>query len=199
MDKITDINSLDINKTYTYADYLTWQFKQRIELIKGRLFKMSPAPARRHQDISGALHGELYSFLKKKTCKVYSAPFDVRFPKNEKNDEEQTYTVVQPDICVVCDRNKLDRRGCNGAPDIIIEVLSPATTPKDLNEKFHLYEESFVKEYWVVYPGENILEIFINDNGKYLQSTKYTINDTIQTSILPGLKIKLDEIFEEEF
>ena len=163
---ITDISLLDTNKTYTYANYITWQFKERIELIKGKLFKMSPAPARRHQGISVELSTQFHNYLKKKGCKSYSAPFDVRFPKGE--DDEQTFTVVQPDICVICDKSKLDDRGCVGAPDLIVEILSPATAKKDVKDKFQLYEESGVKEYWIVSPENKLVDVFIlKDDNKY--------------------------------
>jgi Uma2 family endonuclease len=111
---ITDISVLDINKKYSYAEYLKWQFKERVELIKGKIFKMTPAPSRRHQKYSFNLGLELGKYLEGKSCDIYSAPFDVRFPIGE--GDEKTYTVVQPDICVICDKNKLDEKGCVGAP-----------------------------------------------------------------------------------
>lgn len=198
---ITDISLLDFNKTYTYADYLQWQIKERLELIKGRLFKMSPAPATYHQEISSRLHGEIRYFLKKKKCKVFYAPFDVRLPKKQtSSNDEKIHTVVQPDICVICDPEKLDVRGCLGAPDMIIEILSPGTAGKDLNEKFYLYEESGVKEYWVVYPGENVLEIFLaNEEQKYVSTGRYTRKDKVSVHVLDGLEIDLSEIFDEKY
>jgi len=197
----TDFSSLDMNKTYTYADYLTWRFKERLELIKGKIFKMTPAPAREHQSISGALYGEFRAYLKRKPCKVYHAPFDVRLPKIDNDTTaDKIYTVVQPDIVVICDQNKLDRKGCLGSPDLIIEILSPSTAAKDTKEKYQLYEESGVKEYWMVYPGENLIEVFkLNENDKYQLEEKYNRNDTIKVNMLEGLNIDLVDIFEEEF
>jgi len=197
---IRDIAALDLNKLYTYADYLTWQVQERLELIKGRIFKMSPAPLRYHQELSGALLGELISYLKRKPCKVFHAPFDVRLPgaQNSQGDEEID-TVVQPDIVVVCDLSKLDRRGCVGAPDLIIEILSPSTAAKDVKDKFHLYEEAGVWEYWIVHPEEALLEVFtLNEQGKYDLDKIYTRDDRVNVGIFDDLSIALNDIFEEE-
>ncbi len=193
---ITDISLLDFDKLYTYAHYLTWQFKERVELIKGRLFKMSPAPLVRHQRILGELYMPFANYLKGNPCLVFLAPFDVRFPK-DKNDK-YPYTVVQPDICVICDPNKLDEKGCHGAPDLIVEILSPSTSSKDTHEKFRLYEEFGVQEYWIVDPSNNLLDIFLLDeNGKYTLLGKFDKTDTVPVSLFPDLFIELKEVFEE--
>jgi Uma2 family endonuclease len=188
----------DPSLTYTYADYLQWKFKERLELIKGHIFKMSPAPAPRHQIISGIISGELYLFLKKKKCKAFSAPFDVRLPvKNKKKDNEVT-TVVQPDICVICDETKIDERGCCGAPDLVIEILSPGNSSHEVKTKFSLYEEAGVKEYWLVNPAEQNLIIFIlNDNGKFEGGKMYANGDIISTAAIKDFKIEASEIFSE--
>lgn len=133
---ITKLSDLDFSKSYTYADYLTWQFDEMVELIKGKVYNMSPAPARKHQSVAGNLYVEFAIFLKRKPCKVYSAPFDVRLTKI--NEDKKTTTVIQPDICVVCDPSKLDTAGCVGAPDLIVEILSPSTSDKDVRVKFDL-------------------------------------------------------------
>jgi Uma2 family endonuclease len=197
---IQDVSALDVNKIYTYADYLTWQIQERVELIKGRIFKMSPAPLRHHQEVSGAFFWEFRSYLRKKTCKVFHAPFDVRLPKRqEQQKDEDIYTVVQPDIVVVCDRSKLDRRGCVGAPDLIVEVLSPSTAAKDVKDKFALYEESGVREYWIAIPSEAILEVFkLDKRGKYRLDRIYTREDTVPVGIFEDFSIDLTEVFEEE-
>lgn len=143
----TNIDQLDLNGTYSYADYLKWQFDDFVEIIKGKVYKMPPAPTRYHQDISREIERPIANYFYKKTCKVYSAPFDVRFPINGEERENAIYTVVQPDICVICDYKKLDDKGCLGAPDLIIEIASPSTAKKDLNEKFNLYESAGVREY----------------------------------------------------
>lgn len=128
---ITNIAQLDRAKTYSYADYLTWRFDEMVELIKGKVFMMSPASAARHQAIASRLHGIIYQYFRHNACNTYFAPFDVRLVK-EKKEDAAIFTVVQPDICVVCDEKKIDERGCIGAPDWVIEILSPATAKKDL-------------------------------------------------------------------
>ena len=195
--KIDDISVLEPEATYSYVDYLHWSFEERVELIKGKLFRMSPAPRRVHQEVHSYLYVELGIFLKGKSCTIYSAPFDVRFPNTLDDSDEQTFTVVQPDICVVCDHSKLDDAGCKGAPDLIVEILSPSTASKDLNEKYELYEEHGVKEYWVVYPGEAVLEIYELQGGKYISKGKFVKEDVVTSKVLPGLKLDLSEVFED--
>ena len=195
---VTDIQALDLNKSYTYADYLLWQFKERVELIRGRIFKMSPAPSMGHQEISTNLMGEIYQYLKRKTCKVFHAPFDVRLPLSESQMTDQKVdTVVQPDICVVCDPQKLESRGCIGAPDWIIEILSKSTSNKDLNEKYDLYQSAGVMEYWIVHPAEGtIMTHTLQENGKYKRAENiYTHQDIISPVVFPDLQIELKWVF----
>jgi Uma2 family endonuclease len=172
-----------------------------VELIRGKVFKMSPAPRSRHQVVAGNLHGQLWSYLKHKKCQVFMAPFDVRLPQPKKgNTDPEIITVVQPDVCVVCDPKKIDELGCVGAPDWIIEVLSPRTSAKDLNEKFDVYEEAGVGEYWVVHPEEQTVLVYIRDaSGKYQGKLKpYTRQDKLQPVTLPELIIDLEEVFPEQ-
>ena len=170
------------------------------ELIRGKIYKMSPAPGSAHQRVAGNLFGPMWNFLQGKHCQVFMAPFDVRLPmaKKGKTDRDIT-TVVQPDLCVVCDPNKIDDRGCIGAPDWIIEILSPHTSAKDLREKFEVYEEAGVKEYWVVHPQEQTLLVYtLNQRGKYEGVLKpYVRTDQVSSHILPGLIINLAEVFSE--
>ncbi len=194
--KIDDISVLEPEATYSYADYLRWSFEERVELIKGKLFRMSPAPRRSHQGISMVIGSEIYHVLKGQKCKCYMAPFDVRFPNKPDDPDEQTFTVVQPDICVVCDHSRLDDAGCKGAPDLIVEILSPSTASKDLNEKYQLYEEHGVKEYWVVYPGEAVLEIYELQGTQYVSKGKFVKEDEVTSNVLMGLKLDLSEVFE---
>jgi Uma2 family endonuclease len=195
--EITDINQLDLNKTYTYADYLTWKFSERVELIKGWVYKMSPAPRRIHQKVESNLHIEIGSFFKNSKCDVYESPFDVRLIKNKGQSDHEIETVVQPDICVICDLDKLDDKGCIGAPDLIIEILSPSTIKKDYTEKFNLYEENGVKEYWIANPEGRSLQIFYLNDGKYEEMETYEEKeDTITSKLFPDLKIKMIEVFE---
>ena len=185
---------LDLNKVYSYADYFKWQFDERVELIKGKIFKMSPAPNPVHQTISGYIHVELGYFLKRKQCRVYSAPFDVRLPQKTNNDED-IYTVLQPDLSVICDKSKIDKKGCIGAPDIVVEILSTSNNTKDIIYKFEAYEQAGVKEYWVVSQDQTFV---INTlvNGKYVPSRQMTIGDTVTSPILPGFSLDLKDLFE---
>lgn len=189
----------DLAGTYTYADYLTWLWDERVELIKGKIYKMSPAPTSMHQRVSMELGLQIGTYLKKKKCQVFVAPFDVRLPKSRKKGNEFIDTVVQPDICVICDPSKIDEAGCLGAPDWIIEILSPHTSAKDLSKKFDLYEKSKVKEYWVVHPVEATILVFtLNTKGKYISRAKpYIRTDKLASATIPGLVIDLEEVFPE--
>lgn len=194
------IEEPDLAGTYTYADYLTWQWSEMTELINGKIFKMSPAPSSTHQTISGRLFLQIGNFLKGKKCKLFSAPFDVRLPLTPqgKTDREIT-TVVQPDLCVVCDPTKIDERGCLGSPDWIIEILSHHTSSKDLREKFDVYEKAGVKEYWVVHPQEQTVLVYtLDQSGKYKGILKpYIRTDQVSPVTVLGLTIDLGEVFPE--
>lgn len=185
---------LDLNKVYTYADYFKWRFEERVELIKGYVFKMSPAPNTFHQQISGDIYGQLWSFLRKKPCKVFSAPFDVRLPRKS-NDDQDIITVLQPDICVICDLSKLDKRGCMGAPDVVVEILSPGNNAKELKNKYEVYEEAGVKEYWIVSPQDNTFVIYTLTDGRYTTSRIMVAGDTVTSAVLPGFSLALEELF----
>jgi Uma2 family endonuclease len=190
---ITSLDQLDPNGTYTYADYLLWQFSERVELLRGKIRLMS-APNRRHQGISGKIQYALTTALLKSPCKTYNAPFDVR-PTRTRNDKEVT-TVVQPDLCVVCDPFKLDDRGCNGAPDLIIEILSPGNSRTEMRDKFELYQEAGVLEYWVVSPIEkNILVWKLNDQGFFIGMPPIVEGDRMTTPIIPNLEVDVTEVF----
>ncbi len=197
---VTNINQLDLNKRYTYADYLTWQFDDMVELIRGKLFRMSPAPSRLHQKVSSNLQGLIWLFLRGKQCEVFHAPFDVRLPLPIRNQVNKDIdTVVQPDICVVCDPSKLDYQGCNGAPDWIVEILSPGTSKKDLTEKYDIYQHAGVCEYWVAHPHEGTLLVYLLDEqGQYqlLRQTPFTKGEKVPVGIFPGFEIDLGEVFE---
>ena len=196
---LQNIDDLDLSKTYTYADYYSWRFDERLELIKGKIFKMSPAPTGNHQLISGNILVGFRVFLKGRSCKVFSAPFDVRLVRDETSDKK-VKNVVQPDICVICDLTKMaDTRSCLGAPDIMVEVLSPGNNKKELKIKYDLYEEFGVKEYWVVYPDEQSIIIYnLNKEGKFVaESRALTLGDKITTPILPGFELTLDDVFGE--
>ena len=193
---ITSIDQLDLTKKYTYADYLTWQFDDMVELVKGFIYKMSPAPTSKHQRISKNNTGELYNFLKNKKCEFFNAPFDVRLIKN-KNNKEIT-TVVQPDICIICDLEKIDELGCVGSPDLIVEIVSKSTKKRDYREKYDLYEENGVLEYWIVDPDAKSVDVFVLENEKYVQKgVFYNKNENIPCFLLPDFKINWNDIFTE--
>jgi Uma2 family endonuclease len=185
---------------YTYADYLSWMDEKRREIIDGVVYDLFGAPTRSHSEISGSFFGKVwnYVFRRKRKCKIYHAPFDVRIPKYRETADNEIYTVVQPDICVVCDPKKLDDRGCIGAPDLIVEVQSPSTAKRDLDTKFYLYESAGVKEYWVVFPKDKAVTVFLlQDDGKYNKGTTYEYDAQVPVSILKGLTIALKELFED--
>lgn len=191
------ISDLDASKTYTYADYLKWAFDERLELIKGKIFKMTPAPNSNHQLISGAVFYSLYDYLKGKSCHVFSAPFDVRLPRLSKNDEA-IITVVQPDICLVCDPAKIDDKGCVGAPDIVVEILSPGNNKKELQNKYEVYEEAGVQEYWIIHPLEKTFLKYTLINGQFQPSRLLTIGDSVNTPILPSFSLSLEDLFTDK-
>lgn len=202
---ITELSQLDENARYSYADYLSWQFTEFVELVKGHLLKMA-APKSTHQRIVYKFNGILYQYFdgRRQPCNVYPAPFDVRFPTNPAGRKDKDiYTVVQPDISVVCDPAKIDERGCIGAPDWIIEIVSPGTINRDRYLKRDLYEEFGVKEYWIVYPNEKIIDVFLADEqGKYSRPETYICKQyedeedrMISPATFPGLVIRVDDIF----
>ena len=189
---ITQLSDLDLSKTYTYSDYLLWQFHERVELIKGFIMKMSPAPSMVHQRISNNLSFELNNYFRRKSCDVFQAPFDVRLPiASAKKDA----TVVQPDLCIICDENKLDTRGCNGSPDLIIEIISSSNSKHDVDTKFKLYEEAAVKEYWLVEPNDKMILIYTLINGKYIGLKPFTEGEKIESPLFPELDIALEDVF----
>ena len=189
--EITSLDQLDlVNGIYSYADYLVWKIKERVELLKGKIFEMS-APSPIHQEISGNLQGALFVFLKNSRCKLYTAPFDVRFPQK---GESQVYTVVQPDLCVVCDLEKIDSKGCVGAPDLVFEILSPGNSKKEMKSKFALYQEEGVREYWVVDPERELVFVYVADNKKF-KPTIPIADDYVYSTIFPDFKIHTSDLF----
>ena len=192
---ITDINQLDVNGTYTYADYLLWRFKEQVELLRGKLFKMSPAPREIHQRVLNEINFELMSFFRNKTCRVYPAPFDVRLPTKGTADN-QIYTIVQPDLCVVCDLEKIDGRGCIGSPDLVVEILSPSNSRKDLKDKYEIYEEAGVPEYWIVDPDNKAFYRYVLQEGVYIGLPPVCEGDVFRSRKFPEMEIDTKLIFK---
>ena len=192
---ITSISQLDLNGTYTYADYVLWQFSERVELLRGRVSQMA-APSRKHQSINGNLYRIIANLLWKSPCKVYSAPFDVRLTRFNQLKNKDVTTVVQPDICVICDPAKLDDRGCIGAPDLVIEILSPGNSRTEMKDKFELYQEAGVLEYWVVSPIEKMVQVWkLNEQGIFVSLQPFFEGDILTTPIIPNLEIDLNDAF----
>jgi Uma2 family endonuclease len=180
---------------FTYGDYLSWDDSERWEIIGGEAYNMTPAPNTAHQSIFVELIFQFKSQLQGKPCQVFAAPFDVRLPVG-KEKEEDIENIVQPDIMIVCDAKKLDKKGCLGAPDMIIEILSPSTSRKDRKEKFFLYERVGVKEYWLVSPDEKLVEVFrLGPRGKYGRPEIYCETDKVQLGILKEIAIDLSAVF----
>lgn len=185
-----------MSKAYTYADYLTWRFKERVELILGKIFRMSPAPSSQHQKIVGVITNYLFTFLKGKSCHAFPAPFDVILPLGESG--KRSGTVVQPDITVVCDKTKIKPHGCEGVPDLVVEIVSKFSVTRDLHEKYFVYELAGVKEYWVVNPNDHSLNIFLLDeNGQFQPTKPLTRGDVAKSRVLPGFELLLDDLFSD--
>jgi len=200
MPKITHIEQLDLNQTYSYADYLTWRLNEAVELIKGKIMLMSPAPNVGHQRLERKLLVAIDWHLKGKKCEVFPAPFDVRLYDRKKSilNSQDIHTVVQPDLCVICNPEFLDTQGCNGAPDWIIEILSKGNSKREMQIKYQLYQEAGVQEYWLVYPEQQAIHQFVlDDNGHYQLRNMYAEDDKAMPTLFPDLAIDLTEVFEE--
>jgi Uma2 family endonuclease len=193
---ITSLKQLDLNKQYSYADYLKWEIKERVELFKGFVRQMS-APSRIHQKLSWNLERQMDRYFESKKCDIYHAPFDVRLTVFDKTKDKEILTVVQPDICMICDEKKLDKRGCLGSPDLIVEIQSPGNTKREMKDKFELYEEAGVREYWIVDSVQNfVLIYYLNEAGKYIGTKPYSQEEIFNSVIFPELEIDLNKVFE---
>ena len=194
---ITELSQLDMNKTYSYADYAMWRLKERIELFNGKIFKMSPAPNIEHQSISGNLFGLLFQSFTNHPCKLLPAPTDVVLLNMKKSTvDKEIFTVLQPDICIVCDLEKLkDGKKCVGAPDLVIEILSPGNSKKEMSIKYDLYEEAGVKEYWMVHPQDRSVQIFSLKDEKFIGLKPVIENQILNSPLFPDLKMDLRKVF----
>ncbi len=191
---ITDFNQLDLSRQYTYADYLTWHFKDRVELLYGWVARKGFGEPTRHQLISGQLLHQLYLFEQSGGATAYRAPFDVVLPFGAATPEE-SHTVVQPDICVIADPGKLNERGAFGAPDWIIEILAPGNARKEARTKMTLYAEASVREYWLVDCSHYLTTVFDLQNGAYQFRKIYSYDEEIPSSVFPDCRLNLEEIF----
>ena len=182
---------------YTFADALAWDDGERAELIDGEIYLMAPAPSRPHQKVSGEIFRQLANYLEGKKCEAYSAPFDVRLFEKDGDTPEDVDTVVEPDITIVCDPSKLDNRGCKGAPDMVVEILSPSTQRHDRLVKLGLYQRAGVREYWIVSPEEQTVQVFLNKDGSLLPHEVYDRQGVAKVNVLDGCFIELSKVFPE--
>lgn len=182
---------------YTFADVLTWPDDERAELIDGEVVLMAPAPSRGHQEISGEVFRQLANYLEGKKCKVYHAPFDVRLFEKDGDTPEDVDTVVEPDITIVCDHSKLDDRGCKGAPDMVVEILSPSTQRHDRLVKLGLYQRAGVREYWIVDPDSSTVQVFLQRDGSLQLHEVYDRQGVAKVNVLDGCFIELSKVFSE--
>ena len=190
MSDTAGIGNFNESRRYTYADYLEWEGPERYQIFSGEVFQMA-SPSVEHQAILGDVFSQFYNWLKGKTCRVFTAPIDVRlFPKKDKSDN----TVVQPDMLVVCDENKIDKGSINGAPDMVIEIVSSSNTHNELFLKFQYYMKAGVREYWVIDPNRKNVQVHLYEDGHYI--TTLHENDThIPVTILPGLLIAMNDLW----
>lgn len=182
---------------YTFADVLTWDESERAEIIDGEVVMMAPPPSSTHQEISMELSSQLHTYLKGKKCKVYAAPFAVRLFEMDGDNPEDIDTMVEPDISIVCDPGKIDKHGCKGAPDMVVEILSPSTQRHDRFTKFSLYQRAGVREYWIVDPDSKTVQSFILEDGHYSVKEFGTAGDKMTVNVLEGCIIDLSELFPE--
>ena len=199
MEKITNFSQLDLNGVYTYADYLTWQFEQAVELIKGKILPTA-TPSRKHQGVSWHLTLTIGNTFKDESCRAYAAPFDVRLYDKKKSVKanKDIYTVVQPDISIICDLEKLDDKGCLGAPDLIIEILSPGNSSKEMRTKKNLYEENKIKKYWIIDPEHETLILYTLQKDDFYSAPQIFVSEDLVTSTaFPELNLNLSNLFNK--
>lgn len=181
---------------YSYADYLTWPEDERWEIIDGIAY-MQAAPSPIHQEILVGLLTQFHNYLAGKPCKVYPAPFCVKLMNEDAKNPEDINKIVEPDITIVCDKSKIDGKGCNGAPDMIVEILSPSSIKMDRFIKFNKYEQAGVREYWIVEPEGKLVSVFaLQNDRRYGRPEIYTEDDKIKVSMFPDLNVDLKPIFE---
>lgn len=183
------------DKHYVYKDYKNWPDKERWEIIDGVAYAMSPSPSLQHQRIVGAIYRDIANYLSGKTCEVFISPLDVLLSENNK-DEDDIDVVVQPDIMVVCSRQKLTDKGIKGAPDLVVEVVLPTSGSRDKVEKLNLYERVGVKEYWIFDPDDSTLMVFkLDNNGRYGRPDTYNCESIVKVGIFDSLEIDLSKVF----
>lgn len=185
------------DRHYTYADYSVWPPEERWELIDGVAYDMSPAPAPRHQLVLGELYAQFHRSLEGSRCVVFLAPFDVRLPDTPDEPDRDIRSVVQPDLTIVCDRGRIDDRGCRGAPDLAVEILSPSTAYKDQSQKFALYERHGVREFWIVNADRGTVEVYrLGAERRYGRPETYLATDKPEARAVGIVTIDLERVFQ---
>ena len=197
---ITDINQLDLTRQYTLADYLTWEFKERVELVRGWIMRMA-APNDTHQRISMNLSYLFAGKFRQSPCAIFAAPFDVclPIPKSEQKNTggDAITTVVEPDLCVICDAEKIKHGKCFGAPDLVVEILSPGNRPKEMQRKKEVYEEAGVREYWLIDPSYETVRVYHLDapSAQLVLVKEYIEDETIRSIIASDFTVAVNDIF----
>lgn len=179
-------------ESYSWQEYLAWPSDERFELIDGIAYAMSPAPRRRHQEISGALFYQAYAALRGGDCSVFAAPFDVKLSSDE---EDEAPTVVQPDLTVCCDRSRLTEQGMTGPPALVVEIVSPDSGIADRRRKFTVYESYAVGEYWMVDQDEELVEVYLLREGRFRREAVYARDEKLKSFTVNGLAVDLAEVF----
>ncbi|WP_240941633.1 Uma2 family endonuclease [Paenibacillus sp. HB172176] len=182
----------DGKTTHTFHDWLSWDGAW--ELINGKAYNMTPAPNSLHQFIVGELQFALRNYFQNKSGYIFTAPFDVFF--SESNQYDKPDHVTQPDLSVVCAKDQISKNGCHGAPQMIVEVLSPSTALKDFNEKFNLYQKFGVQEYWIVDPGNRTVHVYALQDGAYEVRELFTEQDTIQSVVFEAFRVPMTGLFQ---
>jgi len=186
---------LPIKKTqYTFNDLLGWEENELFEIINGELFLMA-TPSTTHQMISGEIFRQIANYLAGKKCKVISAPFSVRLFEQDDDTPEDVDTVVEPDISIICDMDKLDTHGCKGAPDMVVEILSPSSLRHDRLVKLNLYQKAKVREYWIIDPENKAVQVFLHDGDFLRIFEEYEAKDVAKVNVLDGCFIELNKVF----
>lgn len=187
---ITRFEDLDLSRQYTYADYLTWKFEERVELLRGWVAQMAAAPNRFHQRVATNFATTVLSQIDR-PCQGYIAPFDVRLRRTDGGE-----SVVQPDVCVICDPTKLTQQGCDGAPDWVIEVLSPGNSKREMRDKYALYEESGVREYWIIDPTHGSVSAYVLEDGRFAhRPPMFEDDEQLSSGVFPEVKLSGEALF----
>lgn len=194
-DQHSEVKEPDMSRSYTARDYLQWRFEGLYELIRGKVSRMTPAPSSGHQKVSMKLIQLFLKNWKQNSCELFHAPFDIFLVKNGQAWED-TDVVVEPDLCIICDKEKITERGCIGSPDFVLEILSKSSAAKDLREKFEIYQEYQIPEYWIVDPFNQSVIRNILERSRYEIQRTAVKDDIIAPVHFPELELKVSDLFK---